>query len=91
MSNISSESSSMRTLTATWRPAGMVGGFWPDSSVLMPSDSGAPNLCPAEDVGSCSTIVFLAPSAGLEGEHSTREACEGALRSVIKSESVNTT
>lgn len=74
-SNISSESSSMRTLMAICRPPGMAGGFWPDSSVLMPSDSGAPNLCPAEDVGSCSTIVFLTPSTGLEHEHSTHIAC----------------
>lgn len=63
MSNISSESSSSTTLMGTRRPGGIAGGLCPGSSVLIPRVSGAPNLCPANDVWPCSTMVFLAQPA----------------------------
>lgn len=63
MSKISSESSSNRTLMGTRRPGGIAGGLCPGSRVLIPRVSGAPNLCPANDVWPCSTMVFLAQPA----------------------------
>lgn len=63
MSNISSESSSSMTLMGTRRPGGIAGGLCPGSRVLIPRVSGAPNLCPANDVWPCSTMVFLAQPA----------------------------
>ncbi|TNN54512.1 hypothetical protein EYF80_035287 [Liparis tanakae] len=53
MSNSSSVSSSMRTLTVTCRPGGMAGGLCPGSSVLMPSVSGAPRRCTAPEAIGC--------------------------------------